>query len=77
MTTKSFGVWIRTQTRRQDAIGDIARDIRDDTCGEGLDHRRLRNHIAVEHAAIPAALTAFDRAVAEWQTLRRASKELA
>jgi len=64
----TFRKWLVGQRERDDATGDIARDVLMDECAAGLrSPRSLRRHIVREHSPICRALDAFDRAVSEWQ----------
>jgi len=68
MSDATFHAWLREQDEREDRVGDIARDVTTDECGEGLLLEDLREHIAVDHDASPKVLDAFDAAVAEWRS---------
>ena len=63
----AFYQWLMGQTQRDDAIGDIARDVRDDDCWPKRAtrimtlHRHLRDHDASENAE-----RALDRAISEY-----------
>jgi uncharacterized protein YozE (UPF0346 family) len=63
-----FKAWLRTQTYREDAIGDLARDASQDHCwpwgSASLGH--LEKHLE-KHGAIPEALETLRRAWAEWK----------
>jgi hypothetical protein len=72
-----FVDWLAGQTRRRDAIGDLARDTRrDDTWPPSgkVNRIKLRAHLAA-HDAIPAALDALDAAWNEWDALRREERD--
>jgi hypothetical protein len=59
--------WLRAQKKRQDPVGDFARDFLTDDCAKGL--RTLSGidrHMQDAHNAIDAALEARDRAWREW-----------
>ena len=61
------------QTRRRDAIGDLARDTRRDATwppSGKVNRAKLRAHMEA-HDAIPGALIALDAAWDEWDALRR------
>jgi hypothetical protein len=72
-----FVDWLARQTRRRDAIGDLARDTRrDDTWPPGgkITRAKLRTHLE-EHDAIPDALATLDAAWDEWDRLRRDERD--
>jgi hypothetical protein len=72
----TFVEWLARQTRRRDAVGDLARDTRrDDTWPPSgkVTRARLRAHLEA-HDAIPEALAALDTAWSEWDAERRASR---
>lgn len=62
--------WLREQTERDDAIGDIARDvvqdIRDGCMSERLKPTRVTYHIINEHGASQEVVGALSRAMSEW-----------
>ena len=69
----TFVEWLARQTRRRDAVGDLARDTRSDPGWPppGKPTRsRLRAHLE-QQGAIPAALAALDAAWDEWDAVRR------
>jgi uncharacterized protein YozE (UPF0346 family) len=73
----AFVDWLARQTRRRDAVGDLARDTRrDDTWPPRgrINRAKLRAHLE-EHDAIPGALAALDDAWDEWDRLRRAERD--
>jgi uncharacterized protein YozE (UPF0346 family) len=68
-TEMSFYSWMKAQTKRDDSIGDIARDVTEDECfprrtGELA---ALRNHVEFEHTPDENALDALDRAHRKWR----------
>jgi len=72
----TFVEWLARQTRRRDAVGDLARDTRrDDTWPPKgkITRARLRTHLE-QHDAIPEALAALDTAWSEWDQERRAAR---
>jgi hypothetical protein len=72
-----FVEWLARQTRRRDAIGDLARDTRRDMTwppGGRVTRAKLRAHLEA-HDAIPGALVALDAAWDEWDQARREERE--
>ena len=72
-----FVDWLAGQTRRRDAIGDLARDTRrDDTWPPSgkVNRIKLRAHLEA-HDAIPGAVDALDAAWYEWDALRREERD--
>ncbi len=69
--SESFTSWIKKQHKRDDATGDIARDVRADHCWpKGATTRQaFVNHLRYNHQAIPRAITALERAYREWEAL--------
>jgi len=72
----TFVEWLARQTRRRDAIGDLARDTRRDggwpPPGK-VSRSKLRAYLEAR-GAIPEALDALDVAWDEWDADRRASR---
>lgn len=67
-TTTSFVQWLRTQTDRADAVGEVAMHQAADACWP-RGHVSLAEcfrHIELQHAAAPETYGAFDRAWREW-----------
>jgi hypothetical protein len=71
MTSLSFTQWIKQQTWRDDATGDLARDIRFDRCWPRWARGKsfYFNHLCYEHEACKACLAAFENAYQEWQSI--------
>jgi uncharacterized protein YozE (UPF0346 family) len=72
----AFLEWLARQTWRRDAVGDLARDTRNDRTWPPtgkISRARLHAHLERNHA-IPAALTALDTAWNEWDQQRRATR---
>ncbi len=72
-----FVDWLAGQTRRRDAIGDLARDTRRDVTwppAGKVSRAKLREHLE-GHDAIPGALDALDTAWDEWDGLRREERD--
>ena len=72
-----FVDWLARQTRRRDAVGDLARDTRRDATwppGGKVNRAKLRAHLEA-HEAIPGALDALDAAWDEWDGLRREERD--
>lgn len=72
----SFVEWLARQTRRRDAVGDLARDARSDPDWPppGKPNRaKLRAHLEAQ-GAIPEALTVLDAAWDEWDDARRSGR---
>jgi hypothetical protein len=72
-----FVDWLAGQTRRRDAIGDLARDTRRDATwppSGKVNRAKLRAHLEA-HDAIPGALVALDAAWDEWDALRRKERD--
>jgi hypothetical protein len=73
----TFVEWLARQTRRRDAVGDLARDARRDPTWPPpgkVSRARLRAHLE-QQDAIPEALDALDAAWQEWDQQRRGAKE--
>lgn len=72
-----FYSWLKRQRRRNDPVGDIARDtvidVQTGCLKPPLSPARIRRHILTDHGAGAAAAEAVRRAVAEWRAekLRR------
>jgi len=66
-----FRAWLRKQTRRDDRIGDIARDFEDDVrrkCMPGVHSPYgILSHIEGMHDASGRAVEAFQAAEQEWR----------
>lgn len=70
----SFAYWLLQQDRRNDPIGDLARDYRSDIA-DGCAPRSMlatvqdvRVHLELVHNAWSLALDALDAAETEWST---------
>ena len=69
-----FVEWLASQTRRRDAIGDLARDTRRDGAWPPpgkVSRSKLRAYLEAR-GAIAEALDALDAAWDEWDAYRRA-----
>jgi hypothetical protein len=71
-----FVTWLAQQTRRRDAIGDLARDTRRD--GDWpppgkVSRSKLRAYLEAR-GAIPEVLATLDIAWDEWDAYRRAAR---
>lgn len=60
----SFRAWLRTQLKRNDRIGDIARDVERDRGSRTGGLKALRLHI--EYTGNDLAVKAFDATVLAW-----------
>ncbi len=72
-----FVDWLAAQTRRRDAVGDLARDTRRDATWPPrgkVNRAKLHAHLEAQDA-IPGALDALDTARDEWDALRRAERD--
>jgi uncharacterized protein YozE (UPF0346 family) len=72
----TFVEWLARQTWRRDAIGDLARDTRNDRTWPPpgkISRAKLRAHLEAQ-GAIPGALAALDAAWDEWDRERRAAR---
>lgn len=65
-TRPAFAKWLLRQDCRDDAIGDLARDYRDDP-DRPSSIRGLRPYLDTASGGWDPVLDAFDRAVAEWR----------
>jgi hypothetical protein len=69
MTTppsRTFRSWLRAQRHRQDAVGDLARDVQQDRCLTARTLPGMRRHLTEDHAACEHACAALERAYHEW-----------
>jgi hypothetical protein len=72
----TFLDWLARQTWRRDAIGDLARDTRNDRTWPPpgkVSRAKLRAYLEARDA-IPAALVALDSAWNEWDRERRTGR---
>lgn len=72
----AFRRWARAQRHRQDAVGDLCRDLLADGAAPAVRDTGAATRRYLEHRADPAiadrVLAAFDAAIAEWeQSVRR------
>lgn len=68
MTEPTFRAWLKQQRKRNDAVGDLARDtVADLRCWHGKTARHLMLHMIAEHDAIPGAIKALGQAWAEYR----------
>ncbi len=74
----NFTDWIKKQHRRNDATGDIARDIRQDRCWprQTTSLKDFVNHLRNRHRASSAAIGALEKAYREWEALSEAQNTL-
>jgi hypothetical protein len=64
----SFRSWLVRQSERQDAVGDLARDIGADHClGQKRTPKAILSHIQADHYPSDNAVAAFLVALAEWR----------
>lgn len=72
----NFVEWLARQTRRRDAVGDLARDTRSDTGWPppGKPNRAKLRAYLEDQGAIPEALAVLDLAWDEWDGERRAGR---
>jgi hypothetical protein len=72
----TFVEWLARQTWRRDAIGDLARDTRNDRTWPPpgkISRAKLRAHLEAQDA-IPEAVVALDTAWDAWDRERRAAR---
>lgn len=63
----TFNKWCKQQLKREDAVGDFARDFLADKCGRRLQRpMKIMYHLAEVHNAIPGARYAFTTAWGEY-----------
>lgn len=65
MGNQTFRAWLLQQTDRDDPIGDLARDFKQDTCCQATSPGGMLKHMQ-GHSPCQAAEDAFDAAVLEW-----------
>jgi hypothetical protein len=64
-----FTAWLKEQHHRDDPVGNLSRDMREDKDWPGrARHRGLRSHLE-SRGAIGKGLQALDDAYTEWGTL--------
>ncbi len=73
----SFTGWIKTQAERNDSVGDLARDIRQDSCwpSRSQNKERFLFHLEKIHEASRPALAAFQKAWREWESLSSSEEQ--
>jgi uncharacterized protein YozE (UPF0346 family) len=63
----TFKAWLMLQMKRDDPVGDLARDVlKDRTWPRTQDTVKLRQHM-VKRGVVENTLSAFDRAYSEYQ----------
>lgn len=63
----TFKAWLGLQMKRDDPVGDLARDVlKDRTWPTTQDTVKLRQHM-VKRGAVESALSSLDRAYTEYQ----------
>lgn len=68
----TFGAWLKKQAKRDDPVGDLARDVAQDREAPlSMTPRKLRNHMLARHAS-SLALETLDMAATEWRAASRA-----
>jgi uncharacterized protein YozE (UPF0346 family) len=66
-TSVTFKAWLMLQMKRDDPVGDLARDVHQDRAWPTTqDMVKLRQYV-VKRGTVENALTALDRAYAEYQ----------
>ena len=61
-------MWLRHQERRDDSIGDLAREVAHDRClGKRRSVGSIRKHMVIAHTPIDEALDTLDHAGQLWQ----------
>jgi hypothetical protein len=71
----TFGQWLKKQTRRQDKVGDVARDFiakngeGKNCCSRFQSYETIHKHICSEHGASQSALKALEAAYAEYRSI--------
>jgi hypothetical protein len=68
----SFRAWLLEQMRREDAVGDFARDVAADPClGKKRTPNAIARHIEDEHYPYDDnVMVAWARALREWRSAR-------
>lgn len=68
---QTFRAWLLAHARQDSAIGDVARDVKQDPClGRAWTPSGILHHIETEHEPCEAFLDAFSKAVAKWSAAR-------
>ncbi len=69
----SFRSWLIEQCKRQDDVGNLARDIRSDSClGQKRTPKAILAHRVAHHWPIgEATKRAFEKALQEWKEWKR------
>ncbi len=62
----NFYWWLMKQAKRDDPVGDLARDARADTAARSMNEEAFRKHLA-DCGACADCFTALDEAVSEWK----------
>lgn len=64
----SFRTWLADQVRRDDPIGDVARDVVQDCCLplEVSTYPAIRRHMVIDHGASYSSEDALSAAAREW-----------
>jgi hypothetical protein len=64
-----FRRWLHAQRTRDDAIGDLARDMARDRCLKARGLAGIRRHLEGVHGACSGAVAALECAHQEWSAL--------
>jgi uncharacterized protein YozE (UPF0346 family) len=66
--TVAFRQWLEQQVGRDDAVGDLARDLAEDGClpSDANDYFPVKRHIEQEHSPCDKALAVLHGALIEW-----------
>jgi hypothetical protein len=70
-TKNNFSVWLRAQVHRDDPVGDVARDFRDDPEGAGIRSIEAFKRRLQELRACEGAYRSLEQALAEWRAEAR------
>ena len=63
----TFREWLQSQRGRDDAIGDVAKEIAGDECMTADDYRAMRDHMNDAHDPEGSTVDALDDAYAEYE----------